>query len=105
LTNMDWSREKPRFQSGDGGESSASFSVTTVAHKVYNAIVKAVKSGVLTEPFSRDDFKAACAGFGAGTYNAFLDKHSRGNPGGNSELFERVSPGKFRCLRPFRYGL
>jgi len=79
--------------------------VTTVAHKVYEAIVRAVRSGALSEPFSRDDFRAACRGFGAGTYNAFLDKHSRRNPGGNSELFDRVAPGKFKCLRPFRYSL
>lgn len=76
-----------------------------MAHRVYGAIVRAVKSGTLAEPFSKEDFQAACPGFGAGTYNAFLDKHSRGNPGGNSELFERVSAGRFRCLRPFRYGL
>src|SRR5437773_5542678 len=45
----------------------------------------------------------ACPGFGKGTYNAFLDKHSVGNPGDNSELFVRVSPEKFRCVRPFKY--
>jgi hypothetical protein len=76
-----------------------------MAHKVYSAIVNAVKGGRLTEPFSKDDFQVACPGLGLGTYNAFLDKHSKGNPGGNSELFERVSAGQFRCLRPFRYGL
>lgn len=76
-----------------------------MAHRAYKAIVRAVTVGSLAEPFSKDNFEAACPGFGAGTYNAFLDKHSEGNPGGNSELFERVSPGKFRCLRPFRYEL
>ncbi len=76
-----------------------------MAHRVYKAIVNAVKVGSLAEPFSKYDFETTCPGFGAGTYNAFLDKHSEGNPGGNSELFERVSPGKFRCLRSFRYGL
>ena len=76
-----------------------------MAHEVYQAIVNAVNSGVLVEPFSKSDFAVACPGFGAGTYNAFLDKHSLGNPGGNSELFERLSPGQFKCLRPFRYGL
>lgn len=76
-----------------------------MAHKVYGAVVQAVRNGALGEPFSRADFRAACPGLGAGTYNAFLDKHARGNPGGNSELFERVSPGRFKCLRPFRYGL
>jgi hypothetical protein len=74
-------------------------------HKVYGAIVKAVRTGALVEPFSKADFEATCPGFGGGTYNAFLNKHARGNSGGNSELFERASPGRFRCLRPFRYGL
>ncbi len=73
-------------------------------HQVYGAIVKAVKVGIITEPFSKDRFREACPGFCNGTYNAFLDKHARGNPGGNSELFDRVSPGRFSCLRPFRYG-
>jgi hypothetical protein len=76
-----------------------------MAHRVYEAIVRAVRSGQLPEPFSRSDFAAQCPGFGAGTYNAFLDKHAKRNPGGNSELFERVAPGRFTCLRPFRYGL
>jgi len=76
-----------------------------LAHKVYGGIVEAGRSGALVEPLSKADFEAKCPGFGAGTYNAFLDKHARENPGGNTELFERVSPGKFRCLRPFRYDL
>jgi len=76
-----------------------------MAHMVYMAIVGAVRAGTLTEPFSKDGFRNACLGFGQGTYNAFLDKHSAGNPGHNSELFSRVSPGQFKCLRPFRYGL
>jgi hypothetical protein len=76
-----------------------------MAHRVYEAIVAAVKTGTLLEPFSKEDFTAACPGFGRGTYNAFLDKHSQGNPGENSELFKRESAGRFRCLRPFRYNL
>ena len=76
-----------------------------MAHRVYTAIVNAVKSSRLTEPFSQADFRAACPGLGGGTYNAFLHKHARGNPNGDSELFERIAPGRFKCLRPFRYGL
>jgi len=76
-----------------------------MAHAVYSAIVSAVKSGSLPEPFTRDDFRLACPGFGAGTYNAFLDKHAQGNSAGNSELFIRTAPGRFRCARPYRYGL
>jgi hypothetical protein len=76
-----------------------------MGHEVYSAIVGAVRDRRLSEPFTSSDFEAACPGFGPGTYNAFLHKHRRGNPGGNSELFELVAPGKFRCLRPYRYGL
>lgn len=77
----------------------------TMAHRVYDAIVTAIRSGHVTEPFSKADLRNACPGFGAGTYQAFLDKHRVDNPGGNSELFARVKPGHFSCLRPFRYGL
>ena len=69
-----------------------------MAHKVYKAIINAIKTGKLKEPFSKQDFQDACPGFGNGTYNAFLDKHAKGNPGGNSELFERVGEGQFICL-------
>lgn len=74
-------------------------------HRVYSAIVLAVRFGQLLEPFSQADFRRACPGFGEGTYQAFLHKHSLGNPGGYTELFERVSPGRFKLLRPIRYGL
>ena len=49
--------------------------------QIYEAIINAVKSGRLREPFSKSDFEAQCPGFGAGTYNAFLDEHAKGNPG------------------------
>lgn len=74
-----------------------------MAHKVYQAIVTAVSSASLTEPFSSADFRAACPGFGEGTYRTFLVKHRAGNSSGESELFERVAPGRYCCLRPFRY--
>jgi len=74
-------------------------------YKVYTCIVKAVKSGRLKEPFTRDDFKKACPDFGRGTYNTFLWKHSLGNSGGETELFIKVSHGKFKLVKPFKYGL
>lgn len=74
-------------------------------HRIYASIVAAVRAGTLREPFSNDDFRRACPGFGEGTYNAFLHKHRLDNPGGNSEPFELVDPGRFRLLRPIRYGL
>ena len=76
----------------------------TMAHMVYESIVAAVKNGRLTEPFSKEQFRAACPSLGEGTYNAFLWKHRRGN-GSTSELFDLVSPGRFKCLHPFLYGL
>jgi hypothetical protein len=51
-----------------------------MAHKVYGAIVKAIRSGRLKEPFSKKDFENSCPGLGHGTYNAFLDKHAVDNP-------------------------
>ncbi|MHC4276844.1 MAG: hypothetical protein ACYSTI_05875 [Planctomycetota bacterium] len=74
-------------------------------HKVYRSIVTAVNEGRLVEPFTKDNFRASCPGLGMGTYNAFLDKHAIGNPGGNSELFERVTPGSFKLLRPIKYNV
>ncbi len=76
-----------------------------MTHRVYKSIVDAIKSGRLREPFTLQDFKNECPGFGKGTYNAFLHKHRVGNPGGNSELFDLVSPGYFKGIRPFKYNL
>ena len=76
-----------------------------VRHLVYGAIVSAVRSGRLHEPFTQSQFRKACPGFKEGTYRAFLHQHRARNPGLQSELFQWVSPGKFKCLRPFRYGL
>jgi len=75
-----------------------------MAHKVYKAIVTAVKNGKLKEPFTSKDFKNACSGFGNGTYKAFLHKHSVGNPDSETELFKRVKPGRFKCVKPYKYG-
>jgi hypothetical protein len=79
--------------------------LTMASHAVYRAIISAVREGALTEPFSREDFRRACPGFGKGTYNAFLDKHSAGNPGGATELFDRIAAGSFTLIRPLKYGL
>jgi len=45
----------------------------------------------------------ACPNWKEGTYQAFLYKHRKGNPGGNSELFEKVGKGKFQLLKPLKY--
>ena len=74
-------------------------------HKCYASIVEADRQGSLKEPFAVKDFRAACPGLGNATYNAFLSTHAVGNPGGNTELFERVALGKFKLVRPIKYGL
>jgi hypothetical protein len=74
-------------------------------HKVYSAIVMAIQNGSLKEPFGNAEFRRACQRLGDGTYQAFLYKHRKGNPGGQSELFELVEAEKFRVIRPFKYGL
>ena len=75
-----------------------------MTHKVYRMIVNAIKQGKLKEPFNSKDFRRTCPGLRGGTYQTFLAKHRKGNPGGNSELFERVGSGLFRVIRPFKYG-
>lgn len=74
-------------------------------HKVYAIIVEAIKQGKLKEPFMNDDFRIACPGLGEGTYNAFLHKHRVNNPGGNSELFEKTAPNRFKLVKPIKYDL
>lgn len=75
-----------------------------VEHKVYGAIIEAVCNGVLAEPFGKNDFISACPGLGKGTYQAFLWKHSEGNPGCDSVLFVKIDKGLFKLKRPLKYG-
>ena len=71
-------------------------------NKVYKTIVSAVQTGLLAEPFGMQEFRKACPGFGDGTYRSFLSKHCKGN-GKETELFERVSSGRYIILRPIKY--
>lgn len=77
----------------------------STSHKLYRAIVDAVLSQRLTEPFAAQDVRRACPEFAKSTPGTFLPKHRRGNPGGNSELFERVSRGRYCLIHPLKYGL
>lgn len=74
-------------------------------HRIYRSMVAAIRNGSLKEPFNKDDFRKACPGFAEATYGVFLPKHAMGNPGKNSELFERATPGCYKLVRPFKYGL
>ena len=62
------------------------------------AIRNAVRGGELHEPFTPAMVNAALGITYAGP---FLPKHRLGNPGGETELFERVShrPASYRLLR------
>jgi hypothetical protein len=77
----------------------------SIQHKVYSSLVNAIKMGTIKEPFTIADFQKACPGFGKGTHKAFPYKHRAGNRGQETELFELVSPGQFKFLRPFKYDL
>lgn len=72
---------------------------------LYADIVYAVRSGRLNEPFSAADVKRECPNWDDNTYGTFLPKHRVGNPMRTSELFERVSRGLYRLIRPIKYGL
>lgn len=67
---------------------------------IYKKIVTAVQNGSLVEPFSIRDFTRACKGIANNTYNTFLSKHRKGNPGKYSEMFIRVSRGIYRLKKP-----
>jgi hypothetical protein len=62
-------------------------------------IYSAVRAGRLREPFDADTVKRACPGWAERTYHVFLSKHAVGNPGKTTELFMRVSPGRYRIVR------
>lgn len=74
-------------------------------HRIYRTIVQAVKDKKLGEPFSANDVMKACRNLKPTTCMTFLNKHRKSNPSQTSELFVRVSPGKFKLIRPIRYGL
>jgi predicted aspartyl protease len=72
---------------------------TTQRSRSIEAIDAAIKSGRLVEPFSNGGFLAACPGFGGGTYNPFLWKHSCGNPSGLTGYVVPVGANRFRRRR------
>jgi len=74
-------------------------------HWVYDTIISRVKEGKLKEPFSSNDLIQKCPEIKEGTSRTFPRKHRKGNPGKNTELFEMVKHGRFKLIRPLRYGL
>lgn len=97
--NAPLAAEPPSWRQGERGDE------PVARHKLYGCIVRAFKSGNLNEPFRAGDLRKACPGFAEGTCGTFLPKHRVGNPGGDSELFERVSRGRYKLVRPYKYGI
>jgi hypothetical protein len=63
---------------------------------LYQDIKNARPAGRLPKTFSAADCRKACPGYARRTYNTFLSKHAKGNPGGYREYFERVCRGKYQ---------
>lgn len=59
-------------------------------------IYAAVRTGKLAQPFDAEAVRRACPGWADRTYQVFLAKHAKGNPGRNTELFVRVAAGLYR---------
>jgi len=74
-------------------------------HVIYRTIVKTIKAGKLTEPFSLNDLIKACPYLNKYTCMIFLSKHRQGNPSETPQLFEVDSDGKFKLIRPLQYNL
>ena len=75
-------------------------------HRCYRSIVEAVKDKRLKEPFSASIGEHVCPHlFAEDTYGTFLSKHAKGDPGKDSELFNRVSPGLYGLIRPIKYNI
>ncbi len=65
---------------------------------LYEQIRDAVKSGTLLSKFCAKDVKGKIKGFADSTYNTFLPKHRRGNPGNYNEYFKRISSGIYSII-------
>jgi hypothetical protein len=65
-----------------------------MTHKVYTAIITAVREKRLNESFIYSDIHRACPR----TLGIFLSKHAESNPKGYSEIFEKIGRGPFRLL-------
>ena len=70
----------------------------------YAKIVRAVKSKKLKEPFVPHDLVRACR-IGSEAASSYPSRHRRGNPQKKPAYFERTKGGKYRLVRPFKYGL
>lgn len=59
----------------------------------------AVARGDLPQSFRPDDVRRACPGWANHTYDVFLPKHRRGNPGAYTEYFLQNPDGSYTLIR------
>jgi len=59
-------------------------------------IREAIRAGHISRVFTPNDLNLVLSIDWAGT---FLPKHRVGNPGGNTELFVRIGPGRYRLKK------
>lgn len=63
------------------------------------AIREARRDNFLPECFTPDDVRVLCPGWAPQTYETFLPKHRRKNPGGYTVYFERNEDGTYSLIR------
>jgi hypothetical protein len=73
--------------------------MTDTGSRFVSAVQIAVVVGRLPERFRVKDVRQTCPGWADRTYNTFLAKHRRGNPGGYTEHFERHTDGTYSLLK------
>ena len=71
----------------------------------YEAIIKLVKSKKLKEPFFPADIAKATRAKNAGTLRRYPTRHRKGNPDGYSVLFTKLKDGRYKLVRPFKFGI
>ena len=80
--------------------------ISSKQHGTYARIISAVKSKRLAEPFFPKDVPKACrAKNNAETFRKFPSAHRKKNPYNHRELFVQLKDGRYKLIRPFRYGI
>jgi hypothetical protein len=65
--------------------------------KIVSAIINAVSSGRLKQPFNVNDVNKCCNNLLLKS-PSFLSKHAKNNPGGYSAYFIKVARGQYKII-------
>jgi hypothetical protein len=76
-----------------------------MVHETYKTIIKLINSKKLNEPFYPRDIIKATKVKNPRTFHTFPAKHRKRNPQGTSELFIQQKDGRYKLIRPYKYGL